>query len=499
MSIVGNAFTRCYLFAKSGPKWRFVSAAAAPSTLWHPEKDASVGLRDAVACLEAFTGIKILEDRRFRAIDAHALVMGAGGILRVAVLAETPSMARLLEKCARIVPSSVVSLVGDRPPRSTADQLSNTDLIVVGAASLQRTTPGALWPSILSRAIARREISSPDRAMPALALVGPRGLSAPFQGQLPEGSSVDMVDVDWTEPGGTDLSILGNYVLRVYEERVLRASAGIESIVETGNTSLISAPTAVLVASRFISEAYGRRLLYLDIGARDTLVASSSPGKAWASTSLFFGTTLGSPGSLRRLGPGKLGTEDADSVWDYLFNGAARPWTIPISERYRKLQENLALAMARQVWPDNLWPDTLVAAGALRWLSRREQLLELAAGQSHGPNPALVEVVADEPVPLAAVGALCKLDAQAAFQILQSACGNFLGAYLRIEGGGRLTVEGKEYEVHGSTRWRIPLASELASVRFEAASGPFEAKVRGGKYGLLVDAFTPGPQTGASA
>ncbi len=487
---MGNAATRCFLFVLSGARWRFVTGAAAPSTIWHPAADASVGFRDALARLESAVGQRLLAGGKLLGIDAHILISSAERPLRIALLADSAPLGRIFQEALTLVPASVVNLSASDRQASWLGHMEGAQLVVAAAGShpeAQKVV--ARWGETLSRAVAGLRMMRPTASLPKLFFAGPKELANLLQAPLTHaGLEFAQLEAAWRRPAGVDLSPLGNYVLTAFEAQLHQGEV-FRALEAAGVSSVVSAPWAVLAVSRFLSEHFGRSILYVDLGARDCMLVSSSQGRAWAKVWPLTGTALGAPGLARMLEAQPSDTESLgpDDVMDHLCNRAIRPWSLPVSEGSRALQERLAVQALEGLWPPGLRPDTLVLSGALRWLGNKERMLQLPASCLKGNGPALVEIVTDEPVPMAVVGALSRVDPAAALQLLKSTAGSFMGAYLRVDDGGRLLVDDREYQVSPGVRILVPVQSEVAMVKYNGSASSFEAKVAGGRYGLLVD------------
>jgi hypothetical protein len=448
-----------------------------------------VGLRDALARLEAVTAIQLSEHGKLVGADGHMVVTSVGEPLRTVVLGDSPPVVRALQDALSLVPASVVPVVMDSQPPRELDMVEGAQLVLV-AAGWNPAAQNALerWSSFLFRALARAKLVGPTGVAPEVLFVGGPELESAFGGGLARVTKVSRLEMTWGTGEAIDLSPLGQHVLGLFEATQAQGS-GLRNLEGVGIDGVLSIPSAVLVTARFISEHFGRSLLYMDVGARDTVLVGSAPGKAWARVWPLTGIALGGPGLAQLLvGQSEAGEGvDAETLLNHTFNRAIRPWSLPVSGVSRHLQDRMLLQALRRLWPSGLRPDTLVLSGGFRWLGDREDILEAPAVSLEREARALVELVVDEPVPLAVVGGLSRMDGAAALQVLEGAAGSFLGAYLKVDGGGRLYVDGAEYTLEAGTRLRIPMPSEVAVLKFEGSTGAMEARVAGGKYGLLVD------------
>jgi hypothetical protein len=292
---IGAASTRAVLFDVVEGQYRFLAAGHAPSTVEAPFKDASEGVRNAIAQLQATTGRSLLDEKRGLisptqrdggGVDAFVATMSAGPTLKAVIVGLLPDVSlesarRLTETIyARIVDS--VGLGDGRRPDELIDGLlrQRPDLVIVtggtdGGAS--RSIQKVLEPVGLASYL------MPPEKRPAFLFAGNQKLEADVKTMLGSlASSLHFSSNVRPSLETEDLDPAARELARLFIEIRKKQIKGVDTIDVWANGHMLPTGYAAGRMMRFLSKVYGtsKGILSVDLGASAAVIAAGFKGRS---------------------------------------------------------------------------------------------------------------------------------------------------------------------------------------------------------------------------
>jgi len=301
---VGAAVTRAVLFDVVEGQYRFVAAGQAPTTAEAPFKDIGIGLREAIAGLQAVTGSKILApDRNLitpsqadgSGVDAVVATISAGPSVKTVIVGllndvSLQSARRLAQSTySRVVES--LDLTDQRKPDQQLDGIvrSRPDLVILTGG-----TDGGASRSILRmlEAVGLACYLMPMEKRPMVLYAGNQNLANDVQELL--GGHAGKLEISHnvrpsleTEDLGAASRELAGLVTKLRQRQI----KGVDELYMWSGGNLLPTAYAQGRMIRFLSRLYEstRGLLSVNVGASATSVAAGFGGELTLGTYPQFG------------------------------------------------------------------------------------------------------------------------------------------------------------------------------------------------------------------
>lgn len=542
---IGTTTTRVNLFDVVEGQYRFIASGKAPSTVEAPFKDASLGVRAAIANLQSVTGRVLLDDSKQlitpvkpdgSGIESFVLTMSAGPVLRAVVVGLHSEVS--LDSACRLARTSYLKVVESfgmndhRKPEEQIDAVlrARPDVIILAGG-----TDGGATRSVenILESVGLACYLMPSEKRPAILFAGNQGLAESVKSTLqsltpslhfspnirPALDSEDLV------PASRELAFVVNNVRK-------RQIPGITELDTWSGGHLFPTAYAEGRMLRFLSKMSGpaRGILSVDIGATASVVAAGFNGRLALEVYPQFGLGESLPGLLQY-----VRVEDI-LLWsyleispgimrDYLYQQTLSPATIPATKEdqviaYCVSRQALALAVqsaieqfppeARFLRRDMLPVFEPILAGGSAICSApspgQSLLLLLDALQPVG----ITSLILDENKLLPILGAAADINHLLPVQVLESGAFMSLGTVVSVSGTinygtpavrVRLTYDdGNDVraEVKAGDIAILPLGvGQVARLtvqpmhRSDVGNGPGRSvavQVAGGVMGVVVDA-----------
>jgi hypothetical protein len=542
---ISSTTTRVILFDVVEGQYRFIASGQAPSTVEAPYKDASLGVRRAIANLQSITGKVFLDESRQlitsmqsdgSGIEGFTVTISAGPVLRAIVVGllsdvSVESARRLAETSyLRVVES--FSLNDHRKPDEQIDAIlrSRPDIIILAGG-----TDGGASHSVqnILESVGLACYLMPEDKRPAVLFVGNQSLEEAVRSALNTlTSSLHFSPNIRPSMETEDLTPASHELAQVVIDVRKRQVQGLAELDAWSNGHIYPTAYAEGRMLRFLSKMSGgsRGILSVDIGATASVVAAGFDGKLTLGVYPQFGLGDGLPGLLQF---GKI--EDIlhwshmeispNTVRDYLYQQSLYPGTLPATKEdqvitYCVSRQALSLAIqeAKQHFPaearyvkQGLLPGfepILAGGGALSDAPSPGQslLLLLDALQPVG----ITSVILDQNKLLPILGAAADLNRLLPVQVLESGAfmslgtvvsvisqANFGTSVLRVrllyEDGSDVRAEVKmgEIEILPLGVGQIARLSLHPLHRSDIGNGPGRnaaVQVTGGVVGVVIDA-----------
>lgn len=540
----GTATTRVLLFDVVEGQYRFVASGEAPTTVDAPYREASEGMRHALAELQSVTGRTFFDESAQLIIPATA--DGRGADVLVATSSAGPAVQAVLigllpdvslENARRIANTHYLTIrdtfsLGDtRPDAQRIDAILNIrpDLLLVTGGT-ENGAADALIKMLDTVSLACHLLPPEHRVK--LLFAGNTALQPQVNEKFGAIAGVHHAPNLQPDLGLTDLPPARQALEEVIETLRVEQIGGFNNVaVWTGGRIY---PTAQAESNilRFFSRAIGpnRGVMSVNVGSASTSVAAGFG----ESVSLMVRPDLGvgvnavqilkesSAESLLRWVPFEL---TPDGLRDFVYNKAAHPHTVPVDPNdaaleYVLARQALALALrrARRDWTRKAkgpradllpWFDLIFGGGASLARVARPSLaviLMLDALQPVGQT----EFILDLHHMGAALGALALVNPTAVVQIIGSGAFLSLGTTFSAIGAARpgdvacvATLQGpngdQTIEVKFGAFEILPLAANQTGkltlrprpgfdIGFGPGRGTKNKEVSGGAAGIVIDA-----------
>ncbi len=540
----GAATTRAMLFDVVEGTYRFVAGGSAPSTIEPPYREATEGLRHAVAELRAITGRELFDDNAQlilpstadgRGADALVATSSAGPAVRVVLVGLLPDAS--LESARRIAASNYITVVDTFSLGDSRTEAQHIDAILTAKPDVIVVTGGtedgakeALLKMLESVGLACHLLPPEHRVK--ILYAGNSALKDRVSELLGAIAVVHHAPNLQPEMGVENAAPVRHALTQVIETLRLEQIGGFNNIaVWTGGRIHPTAQAASQVV-RFFSQAIGagRGVLNVDVGSAATSVAAGFGGDLAMHVRPDLGVGLHAANVLKetpieqfiRWVPYEIAP---DEMRDFIYNKSAHPHTVPASPEdayleYALARETLraALTQARRDWPRTAKGP---GGGLMPWF---EFIFGGGAVLAHAPKPALAALLlldALQPTGLsnlfldthalsAALGAIAQVNPTAVVQALDSGAFLTLGTSVSLMGRARPgevacqvlleTEAGKQtVEVKAGTVEILPLGQNQSGTLtlkprpgLDVGFGPGRGKtikdLTGGAVGLIIDA-----------
>jgi hypothetical protein len=292
---VGAANTRAVMFDVVEGEYRFVASGTAPSTAQAPFKDVSVGVRNAIANLQAILGRALLDGSRDliipsqpdgSGVDGMAVTISAGPTIKAALVGllkdvSLESGRRLTESTyARVVES--IGLNDRRKPEQQIDAIlrAQPDLIVITGG-----TDGGASRSIhkLVEPIRLASFILPKEKMPAILFAGNQKIADEIKSLLGSFASLlhispnvrPSLETEDIEPAERELA-------RIVVEVRKRQMRGLDTLHAWAGGHVLPTAYATGRMVRFLSKIYSseKGILSIDLGASAAVIAAGFKAKS---------------------------------------------------------------------------------------------------------------------------------------------------------------------------------------------------------------------------
>jgi len=542
----GTVVTKLLLLERVEDSYRFVSQAEALTTINPPWNDVSVGVIHAIADIERVTGRTLYQNGHLvtprhgqQGVDAFVVVLSApeqlhlvlAGLVREMSLESARRAAAGTYTSVEAVLSREGSLQSPQEvwARTVRDVAPDVVLLVGGIDG------GANRPVLeLADAIALGASMLSEERRPLLLYAGNNALRSRVAKMLGEIVSVEVVDNVQPTADTEHLGPAQETLERLYVERRLKKTPGVDTLTAWSRLSLQTTATALgrVVEYLWHREAnpnYGA--LAVDVGAASTTVAAVFEGRTYLSVHGQRGVAYGPRTwaeergieTLMRWLPEEMEEEE---VLTLLLNRELRPWTVPLELRELWVEQaavremlRSALEVGRSTWdagkaqrhPDMMpyMDPILISGGGVVHMPRPGQALLVVLDGLQPVGISTVFLDFDRAAP--ALGAVAEVKPLAAASALEAGTLVPLGTvispvgkardgdvilrmHIAYEDGGELDVEARygELEIWPLLPGQRAILTIRPNRRFDVGLGGFgkggKVQAIGGRVGLVVDA-----------
>ncbi len=398
--------------------YRLVARGEAPTTVEAPVSDIRVGVRAAVAALQAGLGQRLLRpapggEEPDPATVTYLSTSSAGGGLQMAVLGVAGRISASSAERAALAAGAIVS-----GRFSLDDGLSPHERI----AGLRRLRPdmvllaGGTEGGALARVAEMAEWVAAAGGAPAVVYAGNRAARAAVAAAL--GPGVEMRVASNVRPTLAREAVgpAREVVHELFMEHVMARAPGYPDLLRWAAAPVLPTPSAVGLQVRAAAEHLGEDVLAVDIGGATTDIFSVAAGRFHRSVSANYGMSysalhvLAAAGaaSLARWLPFALGE---DLLVDRVANKMARPTTVPATWEDLLLEQAPMLGANLRAYAETV--DALAITGHAslaiahvwsRLSARMQAVLHTILHTERGREPAAVPVSGRLPSALGQAG-----------------------------------------------------------------------------------------------
>ncbi len=466
---VGASTTRAALFDVVEGEYRFLAQGQAPSTAEAPFKDVSLGVRQAIANLQAISGRILLDaDQQLikptqldgSGVDALAVTLSAGPTLRAVVVGLLSDVSlESARKLAETAYLQVVETFGLNDHRKADEQLNallraRPDVILLAGG-----TDGGATRSIrkMIESIGLACYLTPPEKRPAVLFAGNQSLTDEIKSSLEKWTASLHISPNIRPSLETeDLTPAARELAQVFVDVRKRQMPGLAELAAWSGGHILPTAYAEGRIIRFLSQMSGssRGILGVDIGATAAVVAAAFGSKLTLGVYPELGVGENLPALLRY-----CRIEDIvrwmhldispSVVRDYLYQCSLFPGTLPATQEERVIAQAVsrqALYLAVQAVKRNfprtvrpLQPDLLpvfepiLAAGGVVGdapISGQSLLLLLDAIQPVG----VTSIILDQNNLLPLLGVAAEFNPLLPVHILESGAFMSLGTVVSVVG-----------------------------------------------------------------
>jgi uncharacterized protein (TIGR01319 family) len=360
----GATFTKVSLLERNGSTWRVRERAWAPTTVDSPYSDVMIGLRRAIAKLEAWTGIRILSQNhpisgtgenqgvgefiatssaggglqvlvaglteQITAESGHRAALGAGAVVtEVVSLNQATSDFRSLERIKK-VSCDMVLLTGGIDGGNISDVLTLAEFLALAAPKPRFDVRGKIPLVYAGNVDARRYLES---------IVG---------------STMDLIFIDNIRPAmeTEQLHPVRSVIQEIFLKHVMSGAPGFKTLALWSQDRVQPTPVAVGAAlTRFAAES-NYNILAVDVGGATTDVFSVIDGRLYRSVSANVGMSYSMGKLLDQINPDMIiqwlpWVQDDGLVGNWHLNKAIRPSTLPQTIEDLILEQSFAKEAVR--------------------------------------------------------------------------------------------------------------------------------------------------------
>ncbi|GAB4504637.1 MAG: glutamate mutase L [Anaerolineales bacterium] len=466
---VGTSTTRAALFDVVDGEYRFLAQGQAPSTAEAPFKDVSLGVRQAIANLQAITGRVLLDaDQQLikptqldgSGVDALAVTLSAGPILRAVVVGLLSDVslesARKLAETAYLQITETIDLNDHRRADEQIDAIlrARPDVILLAGG-----TDGGASRSIqkILEAIGLACYLTPPEKRPSILFAGNHSLTNEIKSSLEKWTTSLHISPNIRPSLETeDLTPAARELAQVFVDARKRQVPGVAELAAWSGGHILPTAYAEGRIIRFLSQMSGssRGILGVDIGATATMVAAALGGELTLGVYPQFGVGENLPALLHHCRVEDIvrwmQLDIAPSVVrDYLYQYSLFPGTLPttqeeyvIAQAISRQALYLAIQTARKNFPravrslrSDLLPffEPILAAGGVMGDAHgggQSLLLLLDAIQPVG----ITSIILDQNNLLPLLGAAAEFNPLLPVQILESGAFMSLGTVVSVVG-----------------------------------------------------------------
>jgi len=367
---IGSTTTKALLLERDGEAWRFAAEAEAPTTVEKPTEDVRVGVRAAVAELEAKSGARLLGEDGLPAVP-YLSTSSAGGGLQMLVFGLTSTDTGKVAKLTAHAAGGVILktfTVDDRVPvihkmRMIRD-LHPDVILLAGGVDGGNIDSLVRHAEILSLGGPSPKFEQ-EHKLPLVYCGNPgavdfvRGaLGERFEVHVEPNIRPTLLDVN---PGPAR-----DRVLRLFMDSVMQRAPGYVGIRDWTDGDILPTPTGVEQVLRLYAEKSGADIAMVDIGGATTDIFSTIFGEFRRTVAANIGTSFSLANVLAEAGYERIAGHLPESmpsraVRNYIANKVLNP-TRPPATRGEALIE---LAAATE-------------GAALAWAQHRETNFEVA-------------------------------------------------------------------------------------------------------------------------
>lgn len=449
---LGSVTTRAALFDVVDGQYRFVAGASVPTTADAPISDVGEGARRALEQLRAVTGRSLLDEDgaaivsaadEASGVESLSITASVGPPVRVVLAGLMPDVS--LASARRLAASGYFQVVdelslGDRrrPEQQLDAIVAARPDVVIAAGGTDGGSSDAVLKLIETIGLATHVL--PAGHKPVLLFAGNAQLADRIMEML--SGIVDVRAAPNIRPGldRQNLAPARTQLADLFQSTLSKQVPGFADVIEWSGGRVLSTADAMALAVRMLgqTQASGKAMLGLDLGASSTVVAASLAGQGSLSVQLDLGLGVPAAGLLQHITladfkrwlPIQLSD---DQVRETLYNKSLHPRAIPAETNDLLLEHavareilRLAISRARSDWPDSAGrgpdPAGIIAGGAAltqSGMAGRAALVLLDAVQPVG----VTTLALDPSGLLPAMGALASANPVAALQVLGSPTG----------------------------------------------------------------------------
>jgi hypothetical protein len=564
---VGAVATKVGLVEQAGGEYRIAGATRTVTTDAPPYADVTLGVRQGILQLQALTGRRLLDERNELirpaqpdgdGVDAVAAATSAALPLETVVIGlsrdySVASAHRAVTGTYAVVEHTIAvdeesgrwgtTAADGRAggPSAAVEKLAalEPDLVVmVGGTDGGASVPLAEMANIVAAAAAATDESK----RPLVVFAGnaeARTLVIDRLGGLVDVRVVDNVLPELERPNPAPLQA---EIESIYRSRQMARVGGLDKLGGMAESGLVTSADAYTRVAEYLAVKYQLRVLAVDLGAATTALVYASDSDVRRALVEEVNVGYGLAGLVRRAGlenlmrwvpasfegemisraaPGKLLEDDCVTAAAHaaLLNQSIRPWTTPagaVELAALNAAGRYALSFSAQMWRAGNAPplsevDLLLLGGAPPARGGKPGATILMALDALGLS-GIFSIAADTVGLAPALGALARINPQAAAQALESDCLSTLGTAFvpnipaRMTQGPAMKIQVEparggqlQAQVDVGSLELIPLGQgEKAQVeirpQFGVNFGPafrggvFRREVQGGTVGLIVDA-----------
>lgn len=467
----GTATTRVLLFDVVANVYRFVGYGEAPTTVDAPYREASEGLRHALAELEAVTGRVVVDGNARllmpaspdgRGVDSFVVTSSAGPVVRGVLVGLLPDVS--LDGVRRITGGAYVAVRDTFSLGDTRGQDQQIDAVIAARPDLLVVAGGtdggasdALLKLMETVSLACHLLPPGNRAKALFA--GNADLQPRMQELLGRVATLTSAPNVMPDLNRQQLGPARAALAEVLETLRIEQIGGFSDLSQWAGGRIIPTAQAEGQYARFLSKLpEGQRgVLSVNVGSANTAVAAAWDGALYLTVRPELGVGTAAANALGDTPIEQItrwlpfGITD-DGLREFVLNKSAYPHTVPAEPEDLWLE----LALARQVirtavrkarpdWPEHApgprpellpWFSLILGAGAVLGRAPKPGLAALVLLDALQPG-GVTRLVADGQHLAAALGAVSYINPIAAAQVHDSLAFSDLGVAVSLVGRGR--------------------------------------------------------------
>lgn len=354
----GTTFTKVSFLERDGGTWHLRERAWAPTTVDSPYSDVMVGLRRAIAKLEAYTGIKLLSKKhlisgigeyqgageflatssaggglqvlvaglteQITAESGHRAALGAGAVVTdVVCLNQATSDFRTLERI-RNVPCDMVLLTGGVDGGNISDVLTLAEFLALAA-------PKPRFGAEKTPLIYAGNIDARDYLESIV------------------GDSMELICIDNIRPTmeTEHLHPVRSVIQEIFLRHVMSGAPGFRTLSLWAQDKVQPTPVAVGKALTQFAQQKGGNIIAVDVGGATTDIFSIIDGGLYRSVSANVGMSYSMGNLLEQINPDMVNQwlpriQDDALVRNWHLNKMIRPSTLPQTMQELILEQSFA-------------------------------------------------------------------------------------------------------------------------------------------------------------